>query len=109
MAEAEKTFMEVRENPQWKPAATIELGECLQHQQKYSHAMQFYNRAVELTAAGSDVNLKKLALYRAGTLASGLKQFDRAEECLSALSALDANYKDVQSRLDKIRQLRHKG
>jgi tetratricopeptide (TPR) repeat protein len=109
MAEAEKTFMEVRESPQWKPAATIELGECLQHQQKYSHAMQFYNRAVELTAAGSDVNLKKLALYRAGTLAAGLKQFDRADECLSALSALDANYKDVQSRLDKIRQLRHKG
>lgn len=106
--EAEKVFMEVREDPKLKAAATIEVGECLQRQQKYNHALQFYVRAVELTAKG-DANLRKLALYRAGVLAVGLRQLDKAEKWLKELSSLDRRYRDVKARLDKVAELRHKG
>ncbi len=107
-AEAEKVFMAARENLEYKAAATIEVGECLQHQQKYNHAMQFYTRAIELTAQG-DLNLKKLALYRGGLLAVGLRQFALAEKWLTQLLQLDGEYRDVRARLDKLAQLRHKG
>jgi tetratricopeptide (TPR) repeat protein len=106
--EAEKIFMAARENPELKPAATIEVGECLQHQQKYNHAIQFYTRAIELTAQG-DLNLRKLALYRGGLLAVGLRQFSLAEKWLTQLSQLDGEYRDVRARLDKLAQMRNKG
>lgn len=106
--EAEKVFTAARDNPELKPAATIEVGECLQHQQKYNHAMQFYTRAIELTAQG-DLNLRKLALYRGGLLAVGLRQFSLAEKWLSELARLDGEYRDVRARLDKLAQLRNKG
>ncbi len=106
--EAEKTLMEVRKVPELKAAATIELGECLQQQQKYSNALQFYQRAVELTEQG-DETLRKLALYRAGMLAGGLKQYDSAEKWLKTLLKLDPDYRDAQARLDKLAKLRHKG
>ena len=106
--EAEKVFMAARKNPELKPMATIEVGECLQHQQKYNHAMQFYTRAIELTAQG-DLNLRKLALYRGGLLAVGLRQFSLAEKWLGQLAHLDGEYRDVRVRLDKLAQLRHKG
>jgi tetratricopeptide (TPR) repeat protein len=107
-AEAEKIFMAARENPELKALATIEVGECLQQQQKYNHAMQFYTRAIELTAQG-DLNLRKLALYRGGLLAIGLRQFSLAEKWLGQLSQLDSEYRDVRARLDKLAKLRHKG
>ena len=106
--EAERTLLEVRKNPKLKAIATYELGECLQQQKKYTNALQFYARAVELTAKG-DENLRKLALYRAGVLATGLKQFVVAEKYLQTLSKIDARYKDVLSRLDKVKKLRDKG
>ena len=106
--EAEKTLMEVRKNPKMKPLATYELGECLQQQQKYNNAMQFYARAVELTA-DADPNLRKMALYRAGVLAMGLKQYPVAEQYLQTLSKIDARFKDVLTRLDKVRKLRQTG
>ena len=107
--QAEQTLMEVRKYPKFKAAATFEVGECLQQQQKYSNALQFYNRAVELLAEGDDVELRKLALYRAGNLAMGLKQYVPAEKYFQALSKVDARYKDVLTRLDKVKKLRHKG
>ena len=106
--EAEKTLMEVRKNPKMKPLATYELGECLPQQQKYNNAMQFYARAVELTA-DADPNLRKMALYRAGVLAMGLKQYPIAEKYLQTLSKIDARFKDVLTRLDKVRKLRQTG
>ena len=106
--EAERTLLEARKHPKLKALATYELGECLQQQKKYTNALQFYARAVDLTAEG-DVNLRKIALYRAGTLATGLKQYEVAEKYLHTLSKVDARYKDVLTRLDKVKSLRHKG
>jgi hypothetical protein len=48
-----------------------------------------------------------LALYRAGVLATGLRELDRAERHLSELAGLDFGYRDVSDRLDKIAQLRN--
>ncbi|MCA9270699.1 MAG: tetratricopeptide repeat protein [Planctomycetales bacterium] len=107
LPEAEKMFGQLRANAQLKAAATLELGECLQQQKKYSHALQFYSRAVELTEK-NDVNLRKLALYRAGTLAVGLRQLDPARRWLRELVNLDPNYRDAKARLDKIRGVSNK-
>lgn len=87
----------------------VELGECLQRTKQYDKALDSYLRAVDLSPTTEDIELQKLALYRSGTLAAGLHNYDAAEEHLSALIAIDPAYKDTASRLDKIREIRHKG
>jgi len=52
--------------------------------------------------------LKKLALYRAGVLAMGLKEIEQADRHLSALAGLDFSYRDVAERLDKLSKIRDK-
>ncbi|MDA1050095.1 MAG: tetratricopeptide repeat protein [Planctomycetota bacterium] len=89
--------------------ALLELGECLQRTKQYDKAMECYLRAVTGAATTEDVDLHKLARYRSGVLAAGLRNYDTAEEHLSALLALDPAYKDAAPRLDKIREIRHKG
>jgi hypothetical protein len=50
-----------------------------------------------------------LGLYRAGVLATGLRELDRAERHLAELAGLDYGYRDVADRLDKIASLRDSG
>ncbi len=103
-AEAARTFSEAREDESLKAVSTLEMGECLQALKQYAKALQCYQRAAELAA---EPNLKKLSLYRAGVLAMGLKQVDVALALLTELAGLDAGYKDVAERLDKLRRLGH--
>ena len=74
-----------------------------------------YDQAIK-SCSEKEVELKKLALYRAGVLAMGMaklekdqKFLDTAENHLTELAALDFGYRDVAERLDKISDLRHKG
>lgn len=106
-AEAAKYLMTAREDRSIKAQATLEIGECLQHQKKFNNALQFYARAADV--AEDEIEIKKRALYRAGTLAAGLKEFDKAEEFFRQLQRIDADYKDLSSRLDKIKKIRDKG
>jgi tetratricopeptide (TPR) repeat protein len=87
----------------------LELGECLQRTKQYDKALDNYLRAVAVSTTTEDIDLQKLARYRSGTLAAGLHNYDAAEEHLSALVAIDPAYKDAAPRLDKIREIRHKG
>ncbi|MCA9122180.1 MAG: hypothetical protein H6822_21035 [Planctomycetaceae bacterium] len=87
----------------------LELGECLQRTKQYDKALDSYLEAVSAVAATQDVDLQKLARYRSGVLAAGLHNYAAAEEHLSALIALDPDYRDAAPRLDKIREIRHKG
>ena len=89
--------------------ALVELGECLQRTKQYDKALECYLRSVEAAVATEDVELQKLARYRSGVLAAGLHNYAAAEEHLTALVALDPAYKDAAPRLDKIREIRHKG
>jgi hypothetical protein len=43
-----------------------------------------------------------------GLLAEGLKHLEMAERGLAELVALDPQYKDAATRLDKLRTIRHK-
>ena len=89
------------DDPRCKAVAQLELGECFQHLKDYAAAIQAYCAAVD-SADNSHLNVKKLGLYRAGVLATGLRDTENAEKYLSALLELDAGYKDVKARLDKM-------
>ena len=52
------------------------------------------------------LDVQKLALYRAGVLATEFKDIDRAEKYLTRLASIDFGYRDVADRLDKLAQLR---
>ena len=91
----------------------LELGECFQHIEQYKLALSHYEEAIE-ALAGPDLGEKQAdiyrkALYRAGVLATGMQEMDRAERHLSTLAALDFSYRDVAERLDKIARLRDSG
>ena len=94
--------------PNRKAAAALELGECWQRLKQYGKALDWYRRAAE-GCPEPQSEAKKLALYRAGVLAIGLHNLDAAESFLTQLAAIDPAYKDTSARLDKIREIRHKG
>lgn len=90
-----------------KPAALVEMGECFQHLEEYDQALARYREAIE-TAGKDSPDSKKLALYRAGVLATGLRELDQAERFLRELAEIDGTYRDVATRLDKVARLRNK-
>ena len=95
-------FKEALGDPEYKSAANLEIGECMQRFQKYPEALQFYRQAVETATEMEQVENRKLALYRAGVLASGIKLQDAARRYLSELVELDPDYKDAALRLSEI-------
>ncbi|MDX1964854.1 MAG: hypothetical protein SFX18_17020 [Pirellulales bacterium] len=106
--EAAKIFEEIQEDPERGGLALLELGECLQQMQKFQPALEKYLLAVGKIPEKL-LDIRKLALYRTGVLAMGLKAWDVAERHLTQLAGLDFKYKDVAERLDKLQQMRHKG
>ncbi|RIK74345.1 MAG: hypothetical protein DCC67_16690 [Planctomycetota bacterium] len=86
----------------------VELGECFQKIEQYKLALSHYEQAIEAVEAPDD-DVRKLALYRAGVLATGLRELDLAERHLSTLAGLDYGYRDVSERLDKLSRLRDSG
>jgi len=87
--------------------AELLLGECFQHIEQHNLAMRSYEAAVAACPPGEWTDLRKLALYRAGVLAMGLKDYDTAEQRLTDLASADFGYRDVSERLDKIARLRN--
>ena len=85
----------------------VELGECFQHIKQYKLALSNYQQAVAAAGECED-DARKLALYRAGKLALGLRDADTAEKHLTELAGLDFGYKDVAECLDKVSHLRNK-
>ena len=67
-----------------------------------------YEQAIEACDDPNDA-ARKLALYRAGVLSTGLRELDRAERHLNELAGLDFGYRDVAERLDKLNRLRNSG
>jgi hypothetical protein len=75
---------------------------------QYQEAMNCYLICIEAAGDGN-VDRQKLALYRAGVLAAGLRDSVAAEKHLSQLVKLDPDFKDAASRLDRLKQIRDKG
>jgi len=86
----------------------VELGECFQKIEQYKLALAHYEQAIE-ACQEPESEVRKLALYRAGVLGTGLRELDRAERHLTELAGLDFGFRDVADRLDKISQLRDTG
>jgi tetratricopeptide (TPR) repeat protein len=106
--EAIRTLQEARSDPQRKGDVLLALGECFHQIKQYSLAISNYEQAIK-EISERNLDNKKLALYRAGKLALGLRDLDKAEAHLTALAGLDFTYQDVPDLLDKIRKLRENG
>jgi len=106
--EAITTLQAVRSDSRRAVVVLVELGECFQHVEQYKLALSHYEQAIEAVDE-SDAEIHRKALYRAGVLATGMQEYDRAERHLSVLAALDYGYRDVADRLDKIAGLRDSG
>ncbi len=108
LKEAITTLQAARGDSKRKTQVLLELGECFQKIEQYKLALAHYEQAVE-ACEEPDGEVRRLALYRAGVLATGLRELDRAERHLTELAGLDFSYRDVSDRLDKIAQLRNSG
>lgn len=106
--EAIPLLQAARNDPQRKPLVLVELGECFQKIEQFKLALGSYEQAIE-ACEEPDSEIRRLALYRAGVLATGMRELDRAERHLTELAGLDFSYRDVADRLDKINRLRHSG
>jgi tetratricopeptide (TPR) repeat protein len=104
-SEAIKILQEARADPQRKGEVLLALGECFQQIKQFKLAVSNYEQALEAIAE-RNVELKKRALYRAGSLALNLKNLEAAESWLTMLAGIDFTYRDVPELLDKIRRLR---
>lgn len=104
--EAVKCFAVAQAVPGRRTEANLEQGECLQRLKQFDKALECYRVAAGETAVAG-LEFKKLALYRWGMLAEGLKHWEAAEHGFAELTALDAHYKDAATRLDKLRAMRH--
>jgi len=104
--EAIAEFQKARHEPRHRGACLVELGECFQQIKQYRLAMGHYAEAIK-ELADREGELRKLALYRAGRLALGLRDLPAAEEYLTALAGTDFAYKDVPQLLEKLAELQH--
>lgn len=88
--------------PRLAANARIQEGECLQQLRQYQQALRKYVEAAKAAEEAGQVESLKLAHYRAGVLASGLKNWEFARKSLAAVVALETGYRDAQSRLDNL-------
>lgn len=103
--EAIQAFQAARDETRHKALVELHLGESFQYIKQFKLALSSYEAAVQ-AADNSQMDSKKLALYRAGVLAADLNDRERAEKHLTQLAAIDFGYRDVAERLDKLAALR---
>ncbi|MGY8768782.1 MAG: tetratricopeptide repeat protein [Pirellulales bacterium] len=106
LEEAIATFDEVIEaDKKLAPIAMLAKGESLQATKRYKTALECYRNALSLSGIMSSDH-QKMLLYRTGVLALALTNLPVAEETLGRLIKLDPNYRDIQSRVDKLNKMR---
>jgi len=103
--EAIQAFQAARDDVRHRAQVQLHLGESFQHIRQFKLALASYEASVE-ACDSMQLDVEKLALYRAGVLAAEFKDLDRAERYLTRLAAIDFGYRDVADRLDKLAQLR---
>ncbi len=101
-AEAVAYFEKAHADARCRAPALLAEGECLQQIRQYKAALGAYQKAADSADLEEHAETRKLALYRAGVLATGLKDYERATSCLQKLLEIDADYRDAAARLDKL-------
>lgn len=105
--EAIKQLQQVRNDANRKGLAFLELGECFASAKvkQYKLALTAFETAIESLSA-RELDDRKKALYFAGKVALHLKNVEQADKHLNELAGLDFNFRDVESLLDKLAQMR---
>lgn len=102
--EAIKYFEEAAAEAKLAASARVQQGECFQQLRRYQEAMHAYQASVKLSR-GEAGDVEKLALYRAGALAMGLKNWILAQDLLQKLLKIAPDYLDAAARLDKLQKM----
>ena len=105
--EAIECFESVCDEPQLKAAALLKIGECFQLDDDFPKSLQAYRHAIEAAVETGKDNWHKLALYRAGVLASVLKMDPVAIQYFEELLKMESPYRDASKRLEELRRLGH--
>ncbi|MCE9525150.1 MAG: soluble NSF attachment family protein, partial [Planctomycetales bacterium] len=82
-----------------RPGVLLELGECWQHLRQFEKALGLYSQAITAAEELSQPVALKLALYRAGSLATAMQQTSAARTWFERLVSLDPEFKDARARL----------
>ncbi len=101
LGEAIKEYQVAKADPRKRGACLIELGECFRAIKQYHLSMNHYEQAVE-EIPDRDQEAKKLAYYRAGKLAMGLKDLVKAEKYLTTLASMDYTFRDASQLLERL-------
>ena len=103
--EAIKIFQEVRKDPKRKVTGSLELGDCFQLVKQHELAMKAYDDAIA-EATIREIEYKKKALHRAGSLAMRDEDYEKANRYISECADMDYAYRDIAELLDKLKELR---
>jgi tetratricopeptide (TPR) repeat protein len=80
----------------------LELGECWQHLRQFEKALGLYSQAITAAEELSQPEPLKLALYRAGSLATAMQQTSAARNWFERLVSLDPEFKDARASLGQL-------
>jgi tetratricopeptide (TPR) repeat protein len=104
-----KEFQQARNDADRTAMASLETGECFQQIRQTRLALDAYEMAIANCNA-TDIEVKKLALYRAGWLCMKLQDNEKAERFLSQLASIDFGFRDVSTMLDEVsKKVNHQG
>lgn len=98
-------FEAALDGDKFRAMASLQCGECQQRFKDYPKAMHFYRQAIQWAVELDQPKCKKLSLYRAGVLASGMRLFEPAKRYFSELLQLDPNFRDADERLEQLKAL----
>ncbi len=106
LGEAIKQYQIAKADPRKRGMCLINLGECFRaiKPPQYHLAMNHFEQAVQ-EIPDREQEYKKLAYYRAGTLAMGLKDLAKAEKYLTTLASMDYTYRDTSELLGRLHAL----
>src|SRR5208282_1072100 len=105
ISEAIKEFQVAKSDPRKRGMCLICLGECFRTIKQFHLAMSHFELAVD-EIPDREQEYKKLAHYRAGKLAMGLKDLAKAEKYLTTLASMDYTYKDTSELLERLHRMK---
>ena len=106
IGEAIKQYQLAVHDPRKRGMCLINLGECFRaiKPPQYHLAMSHFEQAV-VEIPDREQEYKKLAYYRAGKLAMGLKDLPKAERYLTTLASMDYTYRDTSDLLGRLHRM----
>ncbi len=102
--EAIKQYQIAVHDPRKRGKCLINLGECFRGIKQFHLAMNHFEQAVQ-EIPDRDQEEKKLAYYRSGKLAMGLKDLAKAEKYLTTLASMDYTYRDTSDLLERLHRM----